>query len=108
MFLKIFDMSEKTDVGNIFYGRLKMFPDLTDPTEFRHPEEELPELAGHLRVVGHGVLLQGVHHLLLTSSHCIRVLQPTRVYIDLEIFIYLLFKLKLITYIYLLCYIVLT
>lgn len=72
-------MSEKTEIVNIVYGCLKMFPYLTHPTEFRHPEEELPELAGHLRVVGHSVLLQGVHNLLLTSSHCIRVLQPTRV-----------------------------
>ena len=59
--------------------RYQSVADLTDPAEFRHPEEELPELAGHLRVVGHGVLLQGVHHLLLTSAHCIRVLQTTRI-----------------------------
>ena len=31
--------------------------------ELRHPEQDLAELGGHLGVVGHGVLLQGVHHL---------------------------------------------
>ena len=31
--------------------------------KLRHPEQDLAELGGHLGVVGHGVLLQGVHHL---------------------------------------------
>ena len=36
---------------------------LWDSVELRHPEQDLAELGGHLGVVGHGVLLQGVHHL---------------------------------------------
>ena len=53
--------------------------DLAHPAELGHPEEQLPELAGQVRVVGHGVVLQRVHHLLLAASHRLGVLQPASV-----------------------------
>ena len=46
-----------------------------------HPEEELPELAGEVGVVGHGVLLQSVYNLLLATSHSLRVFQSTGIYV---------------------------
>ena len=53
---------------------------LTHSVELLHPEQEFTKLAGHVRVVVDGVLLQRVQHLLLTHSHRVSILQTTRIY----------------------------
>ncbi len=42
---------------------------LADPVQLRHPEEELGELGRHRRIISVGVLLQGLHDLLLRITN---------------------------------------
>ncbi len=48
---------------------------LADPLQLRHPQEELPELRGYVRVVGRGVDLQGADDLLLGAADAVGLLQ---------------------------------
>ena len=53
---------------------------LAHTMEFRDPKEHLGELRGQPRVVGVGVLLQRLHHLLLGITNVFSLFKAGRIY----------------------------
>ena len=58
---------------SISLGNDRMY--LADPLQLWHPQEQLPELRGNVRVVGRGVDLQGADDLLLGAADAVGLLQ---------------------------------